>query len=107
MKPIRHVVSPVFMLCSVRSGSTLLRLMLDTHSQIRAPHELHLNQVKVTIGPQFAKLAMDLLGLDTEELEYQLWDSVFHRELVRSGKTTIVDKTPQNSFAWQRLVNGW
>lgn len=107
MKPIRHVESPVFVLTSVRSGSTMLRLMLDTHSQICAPHELHLNRVRVHMETPFAKLAMDMAALDTEELEYMLWDSVLHRELVRSGKPTIVDKTPQHALGWQRLLNGW
>src|SRR5215207_5047779 len=37
----RLLVAPAFVLSSVRSGSTLLRVLLATHSQIHAPHELH------------------------------------------------------------------
>jgi len=38
----RLVAAPVFILCTLRSGSTLLRVLLNSHSQIHAPHELHL-----------------------------------------------------------------
>jgi len=33
---------PIFVLCAARSGSTLLRYILDTHPAISAPPELHL-----------------------------------------------------------------
>src|SRR5690625_2515261 len=33
----RQVDSPVFVLSPVRSGSTLLRMLLNSHSRIRAP----------------------------------------------------------------------
>ena len=33
---------PIFLLCYARSGSTLLRYILDTHPEICAPPELHL-----------------------------------------------------------------
>ena len=34
--------APIFLLCYARSGSTLLRYILDTHPDIAAPPELHL-----------------------------------------------------------------
>ena len=34
--------TPIFLLCYARSGSTLLRYILDTHPAIAAPPELHL-----------------------------------------------------------------
>ena len=34
--------APIFVLCCARSGSTLLRYILDTHPEIVAPPELHL-----------------------------------------------------------------
>lgn len=40
---------PLFILCSSRSGSTLLRYILDTHPQIGSPPEFH-------IGPLAAQL---------------------------------------------------
>jgi hypothetical protein len=36
-----------------------------------------------------------------------LWDRVLHRELVRSGKSYVVDKTPSNAFIHQRIAACW
>ncbi|XRQ15604.1 sulfotransferase family protein [Actinomadura welshii] len=103
----RLVESPVFLLCSVRSGSTLLRVLLNSHSQIRAPHELHLRHLRVKPGRSFTHDIMGELGLDVPELEYMLWDSVLAYELNRSGKSLIVDKTPSNALMWRRLASAW
>src|SRR5260370_26432337 len=103
----RLVESPVFILSSIRSGSTLLRCMLDTHSLIHAPHEMHLVDLAVQVDGRFAGLAMRVAGLDERELEHLLWDRVLHRELVRSGKRLIVDKTPTNLLRWQRVARRW
>ncbi|MFD8212331.1 sulfotransferase [Streptomyces sp. NPDC059697] len=54
--------SPVFVLSSVRSGSTLLRVLLNSHSQIRAPHEMHLRTVHVHLSRDFTADAMRALG---------------------------------------------
>lgn len=92
---------------SVRSGSTLLRVLLNTHSQIHAPHELHLRTLQVGITADYGKLAMKQLGLDEARLEFLLWDRILHRELAASGKRIIVDKTPNNVFMWERLPQAW
>jgi hypothetical protein len=103
----RLVESPIFILSSIRSGSTLLRCVLDTHSLIHAPHELHLVDLAVHLDSRFVGLAMQVAGLDQQELEHLLWDRVLHRELVRSGKRLIVDKTPTNLLRWQRIAHCW
>ncbi|WP_155058301.1 sulfotransferase family protein [Streptomyces blattellae] len=103
----RLVPEPVFVLSSVRSGSTLLRVLLNSHPQIRAPHEMHLRTLSVDLNKQYTKKAMAELDLDQRELEYLLWDRILHRELVRSGKRIIVDKTPGNAAVWERLQEGW
>ncbi len=103
----RLVASPVFLLCPPRSGSTLLRVLLNTHSQIRAPHEMHLRTLRVRIDRSYADLAVRRLGLDVPELEHLLWDRVMHRELQRSGKRILVDKTPGNGAVWERLAKAW
>jgi hypothetical protein len=103
----RLIESPVFLLSSVRSGSTLTRVILDTHSQIHAPHELHLRVVRVKIQRGFGELSMQHLGLDERGLEHLLWDRVLHRSLSASGKKVIVDKTPNNVFMWKRLPQAW
>ena len=102
----RLVESPVFVLSSIRSGSTLLRSLLNAHSQIRAPHELHLNAVRVSVTGM-GKASMGELGLDDERLQHLLWDRILHRELLGSGKQIIVDKTPYNTLVWRKLVRCW
>jgi hypothetical protein len=103
----RLVPSPVFVICPVRSGSTLLRVILNSHPHICAPHELHLRFTRVELQKHYAEIAMKELGLDLDELEHMLWDRVLHYELVRSGKRIIVDKTPGNATFYERLRTCW
>ncbi len=103
----RLVKSPVFLICPVRSGSTLLRVLLNSHRDICAPHELHLRFVRVQFEKAYAELAMKEIGLDHDELEHVLWDRILHSELVRSGKRILVDKTPGNSTFHDRLLACW
>ncbi|MEO3786671.1 sulfotransferase [Actinocorallia sp. B10E7] len=103
----RLVPSPVFVLSSVRSGSTLLRVLLNTHSQIRAPHELHLRTLEVRPSREYTEGIMEALGLSRKELEHLLWDRVLHHELERSGKRIVVDKTPANALIWRRISSAW
>ncbi|SHG06901.1 Sulfotransferase family protein [Jatrophihabitans endophyticus] len=103
-----HLVrSPVFLLSSVRSGSTLLRSMLDTHTQIVAPHELHLGTMRVSSAKQYAVDSWEALGLSLDELQNVLWDRALHLALVRGGGRIVVDKTPQNVEIWQRIHAFW
>ncbi len=102
----RLVERPVFVLCSIRSGSTLLRMLLNAHSQIRAPHELHLNAVRVA-ATGVAEMSMAELGFTDQRLQFMLWDRVLHRELLDSGKQVVVDKTPSNSMIWRKLLRCW
>ena len=62
----RLVEAPVFVICTLRSGSTLLRVLLDSHSQIRSPHELHLRYVSVHFDQKWSERSMAELGLDTK-----------------------------------------
>jgi hypothetical protein len=103
----RLVAAPVFILAPIRSGSTLLRVLLNTHSQLHAPHELHLRDVRVELLSQHAVRGMRELGLDATALDYLLWDRVLHRELEKSGKRHIVSKTPSDVFIWRRIVECW
>jgi hypothetical protein len=103
----RLVEQPTFILSSVRSGSTLLRVILNSHSQICAPHELHLRTLHVSISPDFGVDAMKAIGLDGRKLEHLLWDRILDRELVASGKRLIVDKTPNTVFIPDRLREAW
>lgn len=106
-KTSRLAESPIFVLSSIRSGSTLLRVLLNTHSEIRAPHELHLRTLEVQPNREYSDNVMSALGLERKELEHLLWDRVLHHELERSGKSLIVDKTPANALMWRRIASAW
>ena len=103
----RLVEAPVFVICTLRSGSTLLRVLLDSHSQIRSPHELHLRYVSVNFDQKWSERSMAELGLDQRAAEYLLWDRILHRELAASGKSIIADKTPNTVFIVDRLREAW
>ncbi|MGH3679208.1 MAG: sulfotransferase family protein [Natronosporangium sp.] len=112
----RLVPSPVFLLSATRSGSTLLRNILDTHSKVHATPELLLTE----IGVQFLRfpaeydmrtiiteLAFGECGLTAGEMEYLLWDRILHRALVRSGKEVLLHKAPRILLRWRRIAECW
>jgi hypothetical protein len=103
----RLVVAPTFILCSIRSGSTLLRVLLNSHPNIHAPHEVHLRAISVRVRGRWARAAADELGLGGDGLRYLLWDRLLHRSLAASGKQLIVDKTPNNVFIADQLLECW
>lgn len=107
MPGVRLVESPVFILSLVRSGSTLLRCLLNSHPAVHAPHELHLGQLSVHLETPFVRLSMETLGIARAELEYLLWDRLLSKLLADSGKDIIVDKTPANLGIWPRLRECW
>src|SRR4051794_5873136 len=103
----RLVAKPAFILSTVRSGSTLLRVLLDSHSQIHSPPELHLRDLDVQSKSQYSERALKAIRLDTKGLQYLLWDRVLHRELAASGKRLLVNKTPSDVFIADRLLECW
>ncbi|MEU7590402.1 sulfotransferase [Micromonospora sp. NPDC049230] len=103
----RLVEEPAFILSAIRSGSTLLRCILNTHSQICAPHELHLPHTRVDTTTWYTELALRTAGFPDEELNFLLWDRILHRLLEASKKSVLVEKTPGNSLSWRRLSQCW
>jgi Sulfotransferase family len=103
----RLLTAPVFLLSTVRSGSTLVRVLLDSHSQVCAPQELNLRDLNVTTKDEYTEKSLGEFGLDTDQLEYVLWDWVLHRELEESGKRHLVSKAPRNVFVADRIVECW
>ena len=103
----RFVKEPVFVMCTLRSGSTLLRVLLNSHSKIHAPHEIHLRYISVNLDRKWSERSMKEMGLDADTLRYLLWDRILHRELAGSGKPIIVDKTPNNVFITDELRACW
>src|SRR3954447_14378995 len=103
----RLLEKPTFVLCSVRSGSTLLRVLLDSHSRIFAPHELHMRDISVSLRTDYAERSLREIGLEPTRLEYLLWDRMLHRELTESGKEMLVNKTPSDVFIVDRIRECW
>ena len=103
----RLLEQPGFVMCTLRSGSTLLRVLLDSHSQIHCPHEIHLRYLSVNLEAKWAERSMGEMGLDKERLEYLLWDRLLQRELASSGKPKLVTKTPNDVFIADRIKACW
>jgi hypothetical protein len=104
----RLLEQPAFILSPVRSGSTLLRVILDSHPEIHSPHELHLRRITVEVKEEgHAAKSLRDLGLDKTRLEYMLWDRVLHRSLTEAHKPIVVNKTPNDLFIIDRIAECW
>jgi hypothetical protein len=103
----RLLQAPAFVMCSVRSGSTLLRVLLDSHSQIHSPQELHLKDFTVRVKTDYGTKALGEIGLDDEQLRFLLWDRLLHRELTAAGKSLLVNKTPNDVFIADLIARCW
>jgi hypothetical protein len=103
----RLLVAPAFVMCSVRSGSTLVRVLLDSHSRIHAPQELHLRDLAVRVKTDYATKALGEIGLDELRMRFLLWDRLLHRELVAARKDILVNKTPNDVFIADLIAQCW
>jgi hypothetical protein len=103
----RLLKAPAFVLCSVRSGSTLLRVLLNSHSKIHSPQELHLRDLAVRIKTDYATKALGEIGIDEEQLRFLLWDRLLHRELTAADKEILVNKTPNDVFVVDLIARCW
>ncbi|NEO50248.1 MAG: alpha/beta fold hydrolase, partial [Moorea sp. SIO4A3] len=122
-KPSQRNRSMVFLLCSPRSGSTLLRVMLAGHRDLFCPPELHLlpfdtmaerNQSlgSTHLGEGLARAFMEIMNLDAqasttlvEEITQQDWSiqKVYGRLQELTGKRTLVDKSPTYAGSLETL----
>ena len=103
----RLLTAPVFVFSAPRSGSTLLRVILGSHSELYAPPELPLKHLGVRAETSWIQASLDGLELTTEDLEHMLWDRVLAEALRRSGKPRLVVKTPSNVLVWERIAACW
>jgi Sulfotransferase family len=103
----RLLKAPAFVLCSTRSGSTLLRVLLDSHSKIHSPQELHLRDLAVRVKTDYAAKALGEIGLDEEQLRFLLWDRLLQRELAAARKQVLVNKTPNDVFVVDLIARCW
>lgn len=66
---------PIFIVRTGRSGSTLLRYILDTHESIDAPQELHLGPLAKELASVLS-LLMDSVGEETQDTDHQVMSEV-------------------------------
>jgi hypothetical protein len=103
----RLLTAPVIVLSPARAGSTLLRMILGSHSALYAPPELPLAQLTVRAETSWVRASLRELQLTAQEVNYLLWDRVLADALSRSGKPTIVVKTPSNVLVWREIAECW
>ena len=103
----RLLTAPVIVLSPARAGSTLLRMILDSHSALYAPPELPLAQLTVRAETSWIRASLKDLQLTAQEVNYLLWDRVLADALSRSDKPTIVVKTPSNVLVWREIAECW
>jgi protein-tyrosine sulfotransferase len=99
---LRH--PPVFILSCYRSGSTLLRYVLDSHPEVYCPPELSLGQAAESLGHFYAGLdGRRFDGARPFEVPAALLDRVrsalstaAQEALERRGKSRFCEKSPGN-----------
>lgn len=92
---------PVFVLSLPRSGSTLMRYVLDTHQDVCSPAEIHLGNlcdtlyqvVESTLGQTVPE---ERRGLEVLVEVNRLVSDVMERYAERKGKRVWCDKSPTN-----------
>lgn len=123
--------TPFFVLGAARSGTTMLRLMLNRHSRLAIPFESHfLRQIfaempsdrplepreadrmaDLVIGEKnfrtwhldATRVRQELVGLAPAALAV-LVDALFRMEIAESGKPRWGDKTPLYYACWRQLM---
>jgi hypothetical protein len=123
--------TPFFVLGAARSGTTMLRLMLNRHSRLAIPFESHfLRQIFAelpTHRPLETQEAERMADLVTGERNFRSWhldpeqvrqelirrapaplaelvDALFRMEIAVSGKPRWGDKTPLYYVCWRQLM---
>ncbi len=93
--------APIFVLCYARSGSTLVRYVLDTHPQIVCPPELHLLLAAKHLTWVFEHTA-EVPGSDGRPLDATAYaieraretiSSIMDEHTARAGKTVWAEKS--------------
>jgi hypothetical protein len=99
------MTAPIFVVGTMRSGSTLLRLILDSHENIAIGEETGfaggLSAARTIPGWRYGGEWNDRIGWSREELDERLRDfygGMFERHAVSQGKKRWGDKTPFHSW---------
>jgi len=105
-----HASAPIFVGGAGRSGSTLLRVLLDSHPSIACGPEL---KVLPLVGELWWNLRQPLYPvlrryhLESEDIDRSfatLIEGLLARQREKSGKPRIAEKTPDNIFFFRHLA---
>lgn len=123
--------TPFFVLGAARSGTTMLRLMLNRHSRLAIPFESHfLRQILAELPahrPLETHEVQRMADIVTAEKNFQTWhvdavqvrqelirrapaslaelvDALYRMEIAPSGKPRWGDKTPYYYICWRELM---
>ena len=102
--------SPVFVVGTMRSGSTLLRLVLDSHPHIAMGEETgFMGALAATTAIpnwRYGREWYGRLGWSADELDARLrefYGGMFERHAARQGKQRWGDKTPLHSWHMEQM----
>jgi len=95
--------APAFILCTARSGSTLLRYLLDTHPELCAPPELHIGALcqqllwvhTYTVDEEQA-LEPEWAGASARRRTRRVVDEIMRDYCKRQGKLLWCEKSVSN-----------
>lgn len=99
-----HAAPPVFVLSHERSGSTLLRYIIDTHPQICSPAHLHLGQLCASLYTSILFSIGQTMEVTDEAMRERLVavetrrvvDELMKRYVTAKGKQMWCEKTTDN-----------
>ncbi len=98
-QPVAIATPPIFIIGVHRSGTTLLRLVLDSHSHIAVPREsVFLLPLSEMWRDETALLGLSGLGFEAEHVLYklrELSDYFFNSYAAARNKPRWADKSPQ------------
>ncbi len=97
---VDSAVQPTFVLCFSRTGSTLLRYVLDTHPLLGCPPEFHVGRVGKTLKRTYKIILDEERFEDEQALEdfaiervREHFDAMFNRYLHNRGKQAWCEKS--------------
>lgn len=106
-----NLPAPIFIVGSMRSGSTLLRLMLDSHPHIAIPSETGFMGAASAAHRipdwKFGEAWYERLGWGTAEVDERLrefYDGMFRRYAAQQGKPRWGEKTPFHTNHMPRMA---
>src|SRR3984957_4925419 len=102
---MRSASAPVFVACNARSGSTLLRWLIDAHDEISCPGETDV----AALLDAYVNSAL-ATGLNADEALARagtVVDDLMATHLAKVGKARWCDKSLSNVMALDRLAAAW